>query len=118
MDQRAEQAEAWGIDQRALQAWAEAQRTEGEEMPAEDEWAARGEPFPVWPENWAAWEVWMTVQGSWHQTPMGRLRGLNWADVQAVVALLALPDPAALVRALREMQAEAVAALRQAGGET
>ncbi len=38
-------------------------------------------PFIVWPENWQAWELFLSVSDQWVITPSGSIIGLNGASV-------------------------------------
>lgn len=110
-DQRQDQAAQLGLDPETARAWIASQQTEEEaQADPDDFWAGPGEPFPVWPENWPAMQVWMTLQGSWHRTWRGRLLGLRWGEVEAVIRLGRMRRPRRLLQHLREMQAAAVAA--------
>lgn len=43
--------------------------------------------FPVWPENWATVLLFWQVQRLWRVKPFGGLIGLDWVQIQAMLAL-------------------------------
>lgn len=70
----------------------------------------------VWPENWAAVEVFEALSTQWRTGPMGGVIGLDYAAIPAVLRLMDVPRDQwrVLFTDLREMESEALAVMRPA----
>jgi hypothetical protein len=69
--------------------------------------AAPDEDFGVWPENWAAVEMFLRVQTQW-RTSMGGVIGLDYAAVAWVLKLYGIEDQRSLLEDLQVMEAAAM----------
>jgi ABC-type thiamine transport system substrate-binding protein len=73
---------------------------------------ASAENFGVWPENWAAVEMFLRVQTQW-RTTMGGLLGLDYGVLAWVFKLYAVEDERSMLEDLQVMEAAAMAVLTE-----
>jgi len=73
---------------------------------------APAEDFDVWPENWAAVEMFLRVQTQW-RTTMGGLLGLDYGVLAWVFKLYAVEDERSMLEDLQVMEAAAMAVLSE-----
>lgn len=73
---------------------------------------APAEDFGVWPENWAAVEMFLRVQTQW-RTTMGGLLGLDYGVLAWVFKLYAVEDERSMLEDLQVMEAAAMAVLSE-----
>jgi hypothetical protein len=74
--------------------------------------AAPDDDFGVWPENWAAVEMFLRVQTQW-RTTMGGLLGLDYGVLAWVFKLYAVEDERSMLEDLQVMEAAAMAVLSE-----
>lgn len=68
--------------------------------------------YDVWPENWPAVQVFVACGTQWRRTGReGRMCGLDYAAVEAVMRMLGTPEPAATFGRVRAMEAEVLEVL-------
>jgi ABC-type thiamine transport system substrate-binding protein len=68
--------------------------------------------FGVWPENWAAVEMFLRVQTQW-RTTMGGVLGLDYGALAWVFKLYAVEDERSMLEDLQVMEAAAMAVLSE-----
>jgi hypothetical protein len=68
--------------------------------------------FGVWPENWAAVEMFLRVQTQW-RTTMGGVLGLDYGALAWVFKLYAVEDDRSMLEDLQVMEAAAMAVLSE-----
>lgn len=61
-------------------------------------------PLVVWPENWAAVDLFLRLQSQWRVTPSGRLGGLRYDAVEAVMRMTGARKRRRLFGELQDME--------------
>jgi hypothetical protein len=66
------------------------------------------QPLVVWPENWPVLRLWLRLETQWRLAPNGRVLGLRYEAVEAVMRLAGLKKRRRLFDQLQEMEQEAL----------
>ena len=81
-------------------------------IPLPDLPSGSDDDFGVWPDNWAAVEMFLRVQTQW-RTTMGGLLGLDYGVLAWVFKLYAVEDERSMLEDLQVMEAAAMAVLSE-----
>lgn len=108
--------QAFGFDAEQARQWLAQQLPEGdgaddtsplaqqEGQPGPAEGPEEGAPLWVWPENHAAFDLFMRLQTQWAMRPDGTLAGLRYEAATALLKLLGTKHPRRTFRHLQEME--------------
>lgn len=95
-DRSLEHLAGFGIDPAQARAWIDEQTDDSEQD---------ADTVEVWPENWAALDLFLRLQSQWRLSADGRrLRGLRYTEVRAVMSLLGLRKQRHLFEQLQDME--------------